>query len=57
VPRLDLTEQQLEGLVRWCRALPDREKADQVLAVVAELRTLRERESNTRMLMEIEGEV
>lgn len=54
--RSDLTDPQLEELVRYARTLPP-EKAAQVQAVVAELRRLRENESNTRFLMEIEGEV
>jgi hypothetical protein len=60
VPRADLTEAQLDELVRWARKLNPAEwghRGAEVIAVVSELRTLRERESNTRMLMEIEGEV
>lgn len=54
--RRDLTEAQLEELERYARTLPP-QRSDQVLAVVAELRALRERESSTRFLMSIEGEV
>lgn len=54
--RADLTEGQLEDLVRYARTLPP-ERAAQVHALVAELRRLREAESNTRFLLGIEGEV
>lgn len=55
--RLDLNESQLAQLQRWAQIQPDREKGEQIIAVVSEVRTLRERESSTRFLMEIEGEV
>lgn len=54
--RYELTELQLADLERFSRGL-DPERAAQICAVVAELRRLREAESNTRFLMEIEGEV
>ena len=54
--RPDLTEAQLEDLVRYARTLPP-ERAAQIHALVAECRRLRETEANTRFLMEIEGEV
>lgn len=57
MPRRDLPESELELLVRWARVTLEPRRRDQVEAVVAELRALRERESNTRFLMEIEGEV
>lgn len=55
--RTDLSEAQLEGLVRWARGLTETDRGDQVAAVVAEVKRLRENESNTRFLMEIDGEV
>lgn len=54
--RTDLTDAQLTDLERYARTLPP-DRTAQIQAVVAELRRLREAESNTRFLMEIEGEV
>lgn len=54
--RRDLTESQLEELERWARTQAP-ERAEQIVRVVAELRAMRERESTTRFLMAIEGEV
>lgn len=55
--RGELTEADLEELIRWARTLEAREKGDHVLRLVAELRRLRDSESATRFLLEIEGEV
>ena len=57
--RLDLTDSQLLQLERWAQQSVkiDREEGDRVLRVIAELRRLRDQESATRMLSEIEGEV
>jgi hypothetical protein len=55
--RRDLTERQLEELLRWARRLPERDKGEQVIAVVSELNALRQRECDTRFLTEIEGDV
>jgi len=54
--RRDLTESQLEELERWSRTQAP-ERAEQIRALVAELRAAREREATTRFLMAIEGEV
>jgi hypothetical protein len=55
--RLDLSERQLEALAGWARALTEQDKGEMVQSLIAELRALRERESNTRFLMGIEGDV
>jgi hypothetical protein len=55
--RPELTESQLRHLEMWARSQADREKGDNVIQVVAELRTLRERESATRFLSEIDQEI
>jgi len=57
LPRLDLSERQLEALAGWARALTEQDKGEMVQSLIAELRALRERESNTRFLMGIEGDV
>ena len=55
-----LTDIQLEQLVRWARGQGETGQqaiASVVIALVSEVRTLRDRESTMRFLMEIEGEV
>ncbi len=54
--RRDLTDRQLMDLERWSR-LQDPERAEQVQAVISEVRALRDRESSTRFLLAIEGEI
>jgi hypothetical protein len=55
--RADLTDEQLEELLRWARSLAQQEYAQRVQALIWEVKRLRESEATTRFLMEIEGEV
>jgi hypothetical protein len=55
--RPDLTEAEMRHLERWAQVQSDREKGDNVMRAVAELRLLRERESATRFLSELDQEI
>lgn len=57
MPRADLTEWELVALEQWARVINDPLRIRQIEALVAEVRRLRDNESNTRFLMAIEAEV
>lgn len=57
MPRSDLTEWELTSLEQWARVINDPVRIRQIEALVAEVRRLRDNESNTRFLMAIEAEV